>query len=95
MLDAAATAITSMLVLGSGFAFGGCVYYKFYKWPVLHKMENAFKSGDPVLKLAEKGKQTPNPTTNENTDEWHWIVRMSNLKLTQSSMAVMEVIIIY
>jgi hypothetical protein len=60
---------------------GGCVYHKFYKWLVLDKMENAFKPGNPVLELAEKGKQAPNPTTIEDTNERHWIVRDEQLKI--------------
>ena len=43
MLDAAATAFASIIVLGAGFAFGGYTYHKFYKWLVLYKMKNAFK----------------------------------------------------
>lgn len=46
MLEAAATALASIVVLGAGFAFGGFMYHKFYKWLVLHKMEGAFKPGD-------------------------------------------------
>jgi hypothetical protein len=46
MLEAAGTAFASIIVLGSGFAMGGFLYHKFYKWLVLRKMENAFKPGD-------------------------------------------------
>jgi hypothetical protein len=81
MLDAATAAFASIIVLGSGFAFGGYVYHKFYKWLVLHKMENAFKPGDPVLELAAKGKQMPNSITDEDTNERHWIVRDEQLKI--------------
>jgi hypothetical protein len=38
MLEAAATALASLVVLGAGFTFGGYAYHKFYKWLVLHKM---------------------------------------------------------
>lgn len=81
MLDAAATVLASIVVLGSGFAFGGYVYHKFYKWLVLHKMENAFKPGDPVLELAAKGKQMPNSITDEDAIERQWIVRGEQLKI--------------
>jgi hypothetical protein len=57
MLDAAATVFASILVLGGGFAFA------------LHKMENAFKPGDPVLEPTAKDKQIPNMITDEDTDE--------------------------
>jgi hypothetical protein len=59
MLEAAATAFASILVLGTGFGLGGYMYHKFYKWLVLHKIEKAFKPGDPVLELAALGKQMP------------------------------------
>lgn len=60
MIEAAATAFASILVLGTGFAMGGYLYHKFYKWMVLQKMEGAFKPGDPVLELAAIGKEMPN-----------------------------------
>jgi hypothetical protein len=85
MLDAAATAFASILVLGSGFAFGGYCYHKFYKWLVLKKMENAFKPGDPVLELAARGKQIPNSITYDHPcdddEEHHWILRDEQLKI--------------
>ncbi len=79
MLEAAATAFASIIVLGCGFAFGGYCYHKFYKWLVLKKMENAFEPGDPVLVLAAIGKQIPvkenlDETQDENYES-HWIRR--------------------
>lgn len=81
MLEAAATAFASIVVLGSGFAFGGFCYHKFYKWLVLRKMENAFEPGDPVLVLAAIGKQIPTKRGLHGEDadvddyENHWIRR--------------------
>jgi hypothetical protein len=80
MLEAAATAFASILVLGSGFAFGGFCYHKFYKWLVLRKMENAFEPGDPVLVLAAMGKQVPD-VRKETEDENHWIRRVEQDKI--------------
>lgn len=78
MLDAGSTAFASIVVLGSGFALGGYLYHRFYKWMVLHKMNKAFEPGDPVLELAAVGKQIPN-TINASSDadsqETHWILR--------------------
>jgi hypothetical protein len=42
MLEAAATASASIVVLGTGFGPGGFLYRKFYKWLVIYKMERAF-----------------------------------------------------
>jgi hypothetical protein len=82
MLEAAATAVASILVLGSGFAMGGYMYHKFYKWLVLRKMENAFKPGDPVLELAATGKQRPNSIAQDaEDDETHWILRDEQAKI--------------
>lgn len=78
MLEAAATAFASILVLGTGFGLGGYLYHKFYKWVVLYKMERAFKPGDPVLELAATGKQIPNSIASaqgSGSDESHWVVR--------------------
>ena len=82
MLEAAATAFASIVVLGTGFAFGGFCYHKFYKWLVLRKMNNAFEPGDPVLVLAAIGKQIPvkkgtSPDGNELEEDYesHWIRR--------------------
>lgn len=84
MLEAAATAFASIVVLGSGFAFGGFCYHKFYKWLVLRKMNNAFEPGDPVLVLAAIGKQIPVKKGKGGVDESemveedyesHWIRR--------------------
>lgn len=92
MLEAAATAFASILVLGTGFAFGGYAYHKFYKWLVLHKIEGAFKPGDPVLELAAMGKQVPNTVTEHDAaghledpecNEAHWIVRDEQDKIDQ------------
>ncbi|KAM3073931.1 hypothetical protein ACMFMG_008547 [Clarireedia jacksonii] len=77
MIDAGATAFASVLVLGIGFGVGGYCYHRFYKWLVLHKMEIAFKPGDPVLELAGSMKQMPKTKKhgeNEGEDE-HWIFR--------------------
>lgn len=77
MLESAATALATIVVLGGGFAFGGFAYHKFYKWLVLHKMEGSFKPGDPVLELAAIGKQVPNTKANGKPqgDSEHWIIR--------------------
>ncbi|OBT54789.1 hypothetical protein VE04_04130 [Pseudogymnoascus sp. 24MN13] len=82
MIEAAATAFASIVVLGAGFAFGGFCYHKFYKWHVLRKMRKAFEPGDPALVLAAMGKQVPEaqpPTTQEEQEksdnENHWIRR--------------------
>lgn len=65
------------MVLGTGFAFGGYLYHRFYKWLVLHKMEKAFEPGDPVLELAATGKQVPTSITSshEYDEETHWVLR--------------------
>ena len=87
MLEAAATAFASIVVLGAGFALGGYAYHKFYKWVVLHKIEGAFKPGDPVLELAAMGKEIPNSITADTHDhkrvqgEIHWIVRDEQPKI--------------
>ncbi|CZS95007.1 uncharacterized protein RAG0_04808 [Rhynchosporium agropyri] len=84
MVEAAATAFASIVVLGTGFALGGYMYHKFYKWLVIHKMEGAFQPGDPVLDLAAIGKQIPNsitsPPLSKETDE-HWILRDEQAKI--------------
>lgn len=82
MLDAAATAFASIVVLGTGFGVGGYFYHKFYKWLVLHKMEGAFEPGDPVLELAAIGKQIPNTIASQSqTQEDHWILREEQAKI--------------
>jgi hypothetical protein len=83
MVEAAATAFASILVLGTGFGLGGYVYHKFYKWLVLYKMERAFKPGDPVLELAAIGKQMPNTLASGRgpEDDDHWIVRDEQAKV--------------
>ncbi|PBP24579.1 hypothetical protein BUE80_DR004390 [Diplocarpon rosae] len=84
MIEAAATAFASIVVLGTGFGMGGYIYHRFYKWLVLHKMEGAFEPGDPVLDLAAIGKQIPNsitsPPPSRETDE-HWILRDEQAKI--------------
>lgn len=89
MLESAATALASILVLGGGFALGGYAYHNFYKWLVLHKMEKAFLPGDPVLELAAMSKEVPKTlreklhgamTDSEgddafNDEEEHWVLR--------------------
>ncbi|CAL3969731.1 unnamed protein product [Diplocarpon coronariae] len=84
MMEAAATAFASIVVLGTGFGVGGYIYHRFYKWLVLRKMEGAFQPGDPVLDLAAIGKQVPNsitsPPPSRETDE-HWILRDEQAKI--------------
>lgn len=79
MLDAAATAFASIIVLGTGFGVGGYLYHRFYKWLVLRKIEGAFKPGDPVLELASIGKQMPNTIAIGQED--HWILREEQQKI--------------
>jgi hypothetical protein len=83
MLESAATALAGILVVGTGFAAGGYLYHRFYKWLVLHKMERAFKPGDPVLELAATGKQVPTSITSSqiSDDETHWILRDEQTKI--------------
>lgn len=84
MLEAAATAFASILVLGTGFAMGGYLYHKFYKWMVLQKMEGAFKPGDPVLELAAIGKEMPNSIASsrgQTDNDDHWIHRDEQSKI--------------
>lgn len=84
MLEAAATAFASILVLGTGFSLGGYLYHKFYKWLVLYKMERAFRPGDPVLELAAIGKQMPNTIASSPGSEGsdtHWILRDEQAKV--------------
>ncbi|CAD6443107.1 4ec08f58-92a2-4737-a96c-2de7c5278db4 [Sclerotinia trifoliorum] len=79
MLEAAVTALASIIVLGTGFGLGGYLYHRFYKWMVLHKMEIAFKPGDPVLDLAATSKQVPKKYTAQ--DDEHWIHRAEQEKI--------------
>jgi hypothetical protein len=83
MLDAAATAFASIVILGTGFGLGGYLYHKFYKWLVIYKMERAFKPGDPVLELAAIGKQMPNTIAAGQYQEGddHWILRDEQVKI--------------
>jgi hypothetical protein len=83
MLESAATAFASLVVLGTGFGLGGYLYHKFYKWMVLQKMEGAFKPGDPVLELAALGKQVPNSiaTSSGQENDDHWILRDEQIKI--------------
>ncbi|TAQ86753.1 hypothetical protein B7494_g4914 [Chlorociboria aeruginascens] len=83
LLEAAATAFASLVVLGTGFALGGYLYHRFYKWLVLHKMEQAFKPGDPVLELAAMGKQVPNTISDgeDRRGDEHWILRDEQVKI--------------
>ncbi|KAB8293356.1 hypothetical protein EYC80_007678 [Monilinia laxa] len=80
MLEAAVTAFASIIVLGTGFGAGGYLYHRFYKWMVLHKMEIAFKPGDPVLDLAANTKQVPKKYAADDDDE-HWIHRAEQEKI--------------
>ncbi|KAI1339825.1 hypothetical protein F5Y15DRAFT_407127 [Xylariaceae sp. FL0016] len=70
MMESAATTFASVVVLGIGFAGAAYVYHKSYKYMQLHKIENAFKPGDPVLELAAIGKAIPPPPNSE-----HWVMR--------------------
>ncbi|KAL2163534.1 hypothetical protein VTH06DRAFT_5592 [Thermothelomyces fergusii] len=72
MLEAAATSLASIFVLGAGFALTAYAYHKGYKYMVLKKMANAFEPGDPVLELAAIGKDLPPPKTAAAT---HWVER--------------------
>ncbi|KAH8661530.1 hypothetical protein BGZ60DRAFT_413379 [Tricladium varicosporioides] len=82
MLESAATALASLLVLGTGFGLGGYLYHRFYKWLVLHKMEGAFEPGDPVLELAAIGKQVPNTIASGGPPgDDHWILRDEQAKI--------------
>ncbi len=56
MLESAATALASIVVVGVGFAAAGYAYHRSYKYLVLQKMARAFEPGDPVLELAALGK---------------------------------------
>jgi hypothetical protein len=83
MMESAANALAGILVVGTGFALGGYLYHRFYKWLVLHKMERAFKPGDPVLELAAIGKQVPTSIASAHIsdDETHWILRDEQAKI--------------
>ncbi|TVY92511.1 hypothetical protein LAWI1_G007732 [Lachnellula willkommii] len=82
MLESAATAFASLVVVGTGFGLGGYLYHKSYKWLVLHKMEGAFEPGDPVLELAAIGKQIPNTIASQSEEpEAHWILREEQAKI--------------
>ncbi|RDW68048.1 hypothetical protein BP6252_09444 [Coleophoma cylindrospora] len=88
MVEAAVTALASIVVVGTGFATGGYLYHRFYKWLVIHKMEKAFQPGDPVLDLASMGKDMPATTmhrerANEDvvSDETHWVLRHEQRKI--------------
>ncbi|ESZ97838.1 hypothetical protein SBOR_1783 [Sclerotinia borealis F-4128] len=83
MLEAAVTAFASLVVLGTGFGLGGYLYHRFYKWMVIHKMEIAFKPGDPVLDLAATTKQVPKKRTEAAEDDEHWIHRAEQEKIDQ------------
>lgn len=41
-------------MFGTGIVLGleGYSYHRYYKWLILHKMERAFRPGDPVLEIA-------------------------------------------
>ncbi|POS82442.1 hypothetical protein EPUL_006359 [Erysiphe pulchra] len=70
ILETAFTTLTTIIILGIGFGFGGYAYHKCYKWLVLEKIDNAFKPGDPALDTAwmNNSKDRPGP-------EDHWILR--------------------
>ncbi|CAD6502902.1 BgTH12-02576 [Blumeria graminis f. sp. triticale] len=84
MLEAAATTLASILVLGSGFGIGGYLYHKFYKWLVLRKIDNAFRPGDPVLELSHIDKELSNdlaPSSKPNAED-HWILRDEQARIS-------------
>ncbi|KAK4250064.1 hypothetical protein C7999DRAFT_38987 [Corynascus novoguineensis] len=72
MVEAAATSLASIIVLGAGFGLAAYGYHKSYKYMVLQKMANAFEPGDPVLELAAIGKDLPLSSTAPTT---HWVER--------------------
>ncbi|KAK3689659.1 hypothetical protein B0T22DRAFT_461992 [Podospora appendiculata] len=72
MLEAAATSLASIIVLGAGFSIAAYVYHKAYKYFVLKKLANAFEPGDPVLDLAATSKRLP---LGKNAAANHWIER--------------------
>lgn len=51
VLESAFTTAASLTLLG----LGGYAYHKYYKWLVLHKIENSFKAGDPALQFHHNG----------------------------------------
>lgn len=66
-------------MFGTGLVLGlaGYSYHKYYKWLILHKMENAFRPGDPALEIAgtttspaEPDVETPNDHIDEHLTEW-------------------------
>ncbi|KAI1821598.1 hypothetical protein F4861DRAFT_449835 [Xylaria intraflava] len=75
-VESAITTLSSVLVLGAGFAVSGYVYHKFYKNLQLKKIENAFEPGDPVLELAARGKENQHPPVVH-----HWIQREEQGKI--------------
>src|SRR4051812_17522258 len=54
VLESAATMLGTGVVLG----LAGYTYHKYYKWLILHKMERAFRPGDPALEVAGTSKST-------------------------------------
>ena len=48
-------------MLGTGIVLGlaGYTYHRYYKWLILHKMERAFRPGDPALEIAGTTSGTP------------------------------------
>lgn len=71
MLETAGTTMASILILG----IAGYSYHIYYKWLILHKIDNAFEPGDPALDVAgaSPGKESP--------DAEHWIVRDEEAKI--------------
>ncbi|KAK0625205.1 hypothetical protein B0T17DRAFT_532216 [Bombardia bombarda] len=72
MVEAAATSLASIVIVGAGFGIAAYVYHKSYKYIVLKKMANAFEPGDPVLELAAIGKSLP---LKAGESAAHWIQR--------------------
>jgi hypothetical protein len=68
--ESAATMLGTGVVLG----LAGYSYHRYYKWLILHKMERAFRPGDPALEIA--GPATSSSTTtsaearHEHVDEY-------------------------
>ena len=73
--ESAATTFVSLMVLG----LAGYGYHRYYKYLVLQKMERAFDPGDPMLELANQGKQTSTSVLID--DEKRWIRRKEQEKI--------------
>ena len=56
-------------------------YSQYYKYLVLQKMTKAFEPGDPVLELADLGKNLPTRMLKE--DDQPWIRKAEQLKIDE------------